>query len=199
MAMLEPTYSTDGFTPASRRGPYRILDYFALPEEPRCELLFGRFYVVPSPNVGHQSLVVALTRILDDVARATGGKALCAPMDVVLSPHTVLQPDVLYVSPARLGIVRERIEGAPDLVVEILSPGTSRRDRGGKMQIYAEAGVVEYWIVDPVSEQVELYVNAGGAFTVVVPHNDRYRSAMLPGIGLDIAQLWADTTRRTQG
>ena len=192
--MVEPVYSTDSFTPVSRRGPYRSDDYFALPDEPRCELLFGRFYMVPSPDVRHQSLVVALVRVLDDAARRDGGKALCAPMDVVLGEHTVVQPDVLYVSPERMHIIRDRVRGAPDLVIEILSPGTSRRDRGAKMLAYAEAGVAEYWIVDPVAQQIEFLVNEGTSFTVAVPCDDIYESPKVAGIRLDIARLWTDVS-----
>lgn len=196
MAMFEPVYSTEGFTPDSRRGPYRTHDYFALPEEPRCELLFGRFYVVPSPNVVHQSAVGSIFLQLSAVARRTGGEAFVAPLDVVLDPHSVVQPDVIYVSPERRDIVRDRIFGAPDLVVEVLSPGTARRDHGAKMLAYAEADVREYWLVDPATEEIEFLVNDGGAFRVVVPREDIYRSAAVAGLALDIPQLWADTTKR---
>ncbi len=194
--MLEPTYSTDSFTPASRRGPYRVQDYFALPDEPRCELLFGRFYVVPSPDVTHQRIAGAIFLQLTAAARRTGGEAFMAPLDVVFEPHSVVQPDVIYVSPERRDIVRKRLEGAPDLVVEVLSPGTARRDHGAKLLAYAEAGVLEYWIVDPVAQSVEFLVNDGGAFKVVVPRNNLYRSAAVTGVRLDIARLWPDLMKR---
>ncbi len=196
MAMIDSIYSTEGFTPEPQRGPYRTEDYFALPEEPRCELLFGRFYVVPSPNVPHQNLVGAIFLQLSALARRTGGEVFIAPLDVVLAPHTVVQPDVLYVSPERRDIVRDRIFGAPDLVVEVLSPGTARRDHGAKMLAYAEADVREYWLVDPAAEEIEFLVNDGGAFRVVVPRENIYRSAAVAGLALDIPQLWTDTTKR---
>jgi hypothetical protein len=90
------------------------------------------------------------------------------------------QPNVMYVSPSRLEIVEDRIEGAPDLLVEVLSPGTSRRDRNEKLKLYAESGVWEYWIVDAVERQIEFLVNHSGTFHVVLPVDDRYRSAELP-------------------
>ena len=83
---------------------------------------------------------------------AVGGEALAAPMDVHLADHTVAQPDVLYVSPERQEILQTWIEGAPDLVVEVLSPSTARMDRLLKLNRYAEAGVREYWL-DGVSDQ----------------------------------------------
>ena len=194
--MLEPTYSTDSFTPASRRGPYRTHDYFALPDEPRCELLFGRFYVVPSPDVSHQQVVGAIFLQLSAAARRTGGQAFVAPLDVVLERHSVVQPDVMYVSPQRRDIVRQRLEGAPDLVVEVLSLGTARRDHGAKLLAYAEAGVLEYWIVDPAAQRIEFLVNDGGTFKVVVPRSNLYRSAAVDGIRLDIARVWPDLMKR---
>ena len=134
-----------------RPGPYRRDDYAALPDEPRCELIYGRFYLSPSPVRLHQFLVMRIWRVLDDAARAVGGEALVAPMDVHLAEHTVAQPDVLYVSPERQEILQTWIEGAPDLVVEVLSPSTARMDRLLKLNRYAEAGVREYWLVDPVA------------------------------------------------
>ena len=190
--MPEPTYSTDSFTPPARRGPYRAPDYFALPDEPRCELLRGRIYLTPTPDVLHQTVLGALIRQLHDLAQQAGGKLLIAPLDVQLNLDTVVQPDILYVSPERVDIVRQYIEGAPDLVVEVISPATVRLDRGGKLLAYAEADVREYWIVDPVAQHIEFLVSEGGAFKVVVPCDDRYRSAVLAGVRLDIARVWAD-------
>lgn len=183
-------------SPDSDLGPYRRRDYEALPGEPRCELIFGRFYLSPSPSRLHQIVLIALLRLLDDVALEAGGSAYVAPLDVHLADHSVVQPDLLYVSAARRGILQERVEGSPDLAVEILSPGTARRDRVQKLSLYAESDVREYWIVDPLERQIEFLVNEGGRYVVEVPAGPEYRSRVLPEIRLDIPALWKEVERR---
>ena len=90
-----------------------------------------------------------------------------APTDCILSNVTVVQPDILYVATDRQAITSERgIEGAPTLVVEVLSPSTVRLDRGRKMTLYAEHGVPYYWIVDPESRSVEAYTLTGAAYAL---------------------------------
>jgi Uma2 family endonuclease len=177
-------------SPPDDLGPYRREDYETLSGEPRCELIYGRFYVSPSPSVVHQVVAFAFARHLYGIASAVGGKVLAAPMDVALADHSVVQPDVLYISPSRKAILKERIEGVPDLVVEVLSPGTSRRDRGDKLALYAAMGVPEYWIADAIERQIELLVNEGGRFVVALPEGGVYRSRALPEIHLDLAVFW---------
>ncbi len=173
-------------------GPYRRQDYEALADEPRCELLFGRFYVSPSPSVLHQMVSFVLGQFLARVAREAGGLVLLAPLDIHLAQHSVVQPDVFYVSAGRRGIVRERIEGAPDLVVEVVSPGSARRDRDDKLALYAQSGVREYWIVDPVERQIEFLIESHGRFSVALPDGAEYRSEILPEIRLDLLALWRE-------
>ena len=195
MALLkEPPISPD-----SDLGPYRRGDYEALPDEPRCELIFGRFYLSPSPSLLHQTVLILLLKRLDDIAMATGGRVFVAPLDVTLADHSVVQPDVLYVSAARRAILHERVEGAPDLVIEILSPGTARRDRGQKLALYAGSDVREYWIVDAVERQIEFLANEGGRFVVTLPEGDEYRSRALPEIHLDLPVFWKQVEERLSG
>ena len=177
-------------------GPYRRADHAALPAEPRCELIYGRFYLSPSPTPLHQYIALRLGRVLDDIADHTGGLALAAPMDVHLAPHTVVQPDLLYVSPGRAEVVQDWIEGAPDLVVEILSPSTASRDQVHKLNLYAEAGVAEYWIVDPAGRHIAFLVSDGTAFTVHPPESGRWRSPVVPEVELDIDDFWAAVERK---
>ncbi len=179
-----------------RPGPYRRADYAALPDEPRCELIYGRFYLSPSPVRLHQFLVMRIWRILDDVAEVVDGEALVAPMDVHLADHTVAQPDVLYVSPERREILQDWIEGAPDLVVEVLSPSTARMDRLLKLNRYAEAGVREYWLVDPAARTIEFYVNDGEHFAVHAQDGGSWRSPAVSGIELDIDGFWVAVERK---
>ena len=144
----------------------------------------------------HQLLVMRIWRILDDLAEAVGGEALAAPMDVHLADHTVAQPDVLYVSPERQEILQTWIEGAPDLVVEVLSPSTARMDRLLKLNRYAEGGVREYWLVDPAARTIEFYVNDGERFVVHAQDGGSWTSPAVPGIELDIDGLWAAVERK---
>ncbi len=183
-------------SPDSDLGPYRRQDYEALPDEPRCELIYGRFYLSPSPSRLHQIVVTVLLRLLDDIALETGGSAYVAPLDVNLADHSVVQPDVFYVSEARREILQERVEGAPDLAAEVLSPGTARHDRVQKLSLYAESDVREYWIVDPLERQIEFLVNEGGRYVVEVPAGPEYRSRVLPEIHLDLPAFWKGVERR---
>lgn len=177
-------------SPPAGLGPYRRRDYEALPDEPRCELILGRFYVSPSPSVVHQVVAALLYQHLYAIGRTAGGKAFIAPLDVTLADHSVIQPDTFYVSAQRRSILRERIEGVPDLVIEVLSPGTARRDRGEKLALYAAMGVPEYWIADGLERQIEFLVNEGGRFVVGLPENGVYRSDVLPEIQIDLAAFW---------
>ena len=183
--------------PPSDLGPYRLRDYEALPDEPRCELIFGRFYLSPSPTPLHQAIVVFLLQHLDRTAQANGGLAYGAPLDVVLADHSVVQPDLIYITASRRRIVQPaRIETAPDLLVEVLSPGTARRDRGEKLALYARSGVRELWIVDPAERQIEFLTNEGDRFAVVLPEGGIFRSPSLPEIALDLVELWREVAAR---
>jgi Uma2 family endonuclease len=184
-------YETE--TPHATRwelGPYREADYLQLPDQPRCELLYGRLPVTPAPTVRHQLVVTAVWQVLHELAQHRGGCAVVSPVDVVLAEHSIVQPDVIYVSGERAGILRQRVEGAPDLVIEILSPATARRDLGEKLRLYAESGVVEYWIVDPDRETFEFLENTTDGFRVRLPEGAVYRSAAIPGLELDLEAFW---------
>jgi Uma2 family endonuclease len=183
-------------SPPEDLGPYRAADYFALPDEPRCELIFGRISVTPSPFYPHQAILVALTVRFDGPSRRAGGKVVVAPMDVTLADHTVVQPDLIYLSPDRRSFLQDRINGAPDLLVEILSPGTARRDRGEKLELYARSDVREYWIVDPAEKHIEFLINEGGRFVVTPPERGAIRSRALPGLELPLVEFWTEIAER---
>jgi len=144
-------------------------DYAALPDDGRrCELHWGELSVTPAPGTRHQGAIVVLITLLHEHVKSQGlGKVFVAPTDCILSNVTVVQPDVLYIATDRLAIISERgIEGAPTLVVEVLSPSTARLDRDRKMKLYAEHGVPYYWIVDPESRSVEAYTLTGTAYAL---------------------------------
>jgi Uma2 family endonuclease len=188
MAVVYETETSHGAR--TELGPYREADYLELPDEPRCELLYGRLPVTPAPTVRHQLVVGAILHLLYEFASHRGGHAVVSPVDVVLAEHSIVQPDVIYVSPERAGILGQRVEGAPDLVVEVLSPATGRRDLGEKLRLYAESGVAEYWIVDPDLETFELLENTPAGFRVRLPEGSVYRSAAIAGLELDFEAFW---------
>ncbi|HEY6324032.1 MAG TPA: Uma2 family endonuclease [Thermoanaerobaculia bacterium] len=171
-------------------GPYRVRDYDQLPDQPRHELVFGRLYVTPSPFPRHQVVSHVLVRLLGRIAEAADGFLFYAPLDVVLADHSVVQPDLIYFSAARVPNLSKRIEVAPDLVVEVLSPGTARFDRNKKRNLYAFSGVKEYWLVDQERRQIEFLINEAGSFVAAAPVAGRYRSPAIPEIELDVSQLW---------
>ena len=144
-------------------------DYAALPDDGRrYELHRGELWAIPTPGTRHQRAIIALGSRLYDHVRARGlGEVLVAPTDCILSNVTVVQPDILYVATDRQAIASERgFEGAPTLVVEVLSPSTAHLDRDRKMRLYAEHGVPYYWIADPESRSVEAYALTGAAYAL---------------------------------
>jgi len=149
------------------QGRWTYADYAALPDDGnRYEIIAGVLYMTPAPGIGHQSVSARMvTFLVTHVEFAGLGRVFAAPVDVELTPDTVVQPDIVVVLSANLDrITPSRIIGAPDLVVEILSPGTAGYDRREKQDAYARAGVGEYWIVDPGAQTVELLTLEQGGY-----------------------------------
>jgi Uma2 family endonuclease len=144
-----------------------ILTYDGLQSAPddglRRELLGGELYVSPAPSPLHQRAVREILGTLDAYAKRHGGEALAAPIDVVFSQTDVTEPDVIYIAPDRLSLIGDKyIQGAPSLVVEVLSPSSSDVDPGRKLETYARYGVPEYWIVDPKTRTITAYAEPSG-------------------------------------
>jgi Uma2 family endonuclease len=140
--------------------PMTYQDLLRLPDDLlRHELIDGERSVSPAPDLKHQMVVLNLGRILSTFVRARGlGTVLVAPVDVLFSQHDVVQPDVLYVAAAHADRLRERhVAGAPDLVIEVLSPASRGMDRIKKRRLYQSQGVAEYWIVDPAAQTLEAH------------------------------------------
>lgn len=159
----------------------------------RYELIDGDLYMVPAPKVDHQTVSKNIALRLEQHVRASGcGRMLYAPLDVVLGEgdtRSVVQPDILFVSSERLGIVTDdEIAGAPDLVVEILSQGTAKRDTGVKRALYARSGVREYWIVDPDACTIDLLALVPGGYGPPMRHlpGERLVSGVVPGFELAV-------------
>ncbi len=121
------------------------------------------------------------------------GRVRVSPYDVVLSDHDVVQPDILFVSNARSSIVTEaNIQGAPDLVVEVLSPSTAPDDRGYKRTLYSRHGVHEYWLVDPEAETVEVLTEGDAGLTLAATYRrgQSLTSPLLPDLNIDLESVF---------
>lgn len=143
-------------------------DLLLLPDDGlRHELIDGEHFVTPAPSSRHQVILANLHVLIAPHVRALRlGVALFAPFDIVFSKHDVVEPDLLYFSAARYAevVTEKNAQGPPDLAVEILSPGTRRRDEVLKRRLYERMGVTEYWIVDPHAQTVRVFRLEGGKY-----------------------------------
>lgn len=142
-------------------------EYFELPETTQpTELIDGEVLMSPSPVPQHQTLVFRAGKLIDDLK--PNGDVFIAPLDVYLDERSVPQPDVMWVAEgSRCAIGERRLEGPPDLIVEVFSPGTVRRDKTAKFRLYQRHGVREYWMIDPFEQYVEVYALIEGKFALV--------------------------------
>ena len=170
-------------------------DYRTAPPDKRYELIDGELVMAAAPNLKHQTVQVRLGERLARFVRENAlGVLFFAPCDVVFSDTDVVQPDLLFVSAGRAHLLSngENVRGAPDLVVEILSPATAERDRGYKRALYAKHGVAEYWVVDPSAETVRIHRLRGRALVVAetLGREQTLRSPLLPGFSLDLEDVF---------
>jgi Uma2 family endonuclease len=169
-------------------------DYLQLSDDKRCEIVEGELLLVPSPSVYHQTVLGNLFfEISQHVRRSRLGTMLIAPCDVVLSPENVVQPDLLFVSNERRHILAENsVQGAPDLVVEVLSRGTKGRDLKSKRRLYSKCGIKEYWIVDPDARIVEVLslIETGYRTEAVYSVSGRLNSALFPELNLSLDEIF---------
>jgi len=133
-------------------------DYLLLPEDKRYEIIEGELFMVPARVPYHQDVSKNLFLILDNYVESRQlGKMYYAPIDIVLSNENIVQPDILFISKEKRSIIGEKnIQGAPDLVIEILSPATREKDRVLKRKLYARFGVKEFWLVDGEKKEIEV-------------------------------------------
>jgi Uma2 family endonuclease len=175
----------------------RTDDYLSGPEDlRRRELVWGVVREPPSPFASHQRVTARITALLDGHVRQHDlGTVLAAPMDVVLDRerNLVVQPDVMFVSHARAGIVRDFVRGAPDLVVEVSSRGTVRYDRTEKVTWYRAYGVREYWLVDPLQGTVTVLDLSAEDTGLSLRKDARVQSKVLPLFAHTAAELLAES------
>jgi len=152
-----------------RRGQWTEADYFALPDTNRyIELSEGELIMPPHPTETHQRVVGDVYVMLRTfVERHRVGTVRLAPLPVQLWPGKIREPDVFFVAQEHSDRIGEQVYGPPDLVVEVLSPGTRRADRREKFFEYAQAGISEYWMVDPDACTVEIFVLREGAYELL--------------------------------
>ena len=170
-------------------------DYLQLPDDRnRYEILEGQLLVTPPPSTEHQNVVTSLAALLfNDVRRHRSGKVLVAPCAVQLSDITVVEPDILFVSRPRMNIILEsRVDGPPDLVVEVLSPSTAKRDTDWKRQTYAYYGVPNYWVIDPDRRELVAYVLESADYreAQIARQNEELVAAPFSHLRVPLAELW---------
>jgi Uma2 family endonuclease len=159
------------------------------------ELYDGEVRVVPAPIPLHQQVQVNILDILQEYRKAYGGHVFGSPLDIIFREDTVLQPDITFLTAptARLLDMKKPIRFPPDLVIEILSPSTSKWDRIKKYGMYARHAVAEYWIVDPGNETVEIFALRDGTYELASSgrRSGQLTSAILPELVLDLARVFS--------
>jgi len=172
-------------------------DYTLFPDDGnRHELIDGNHYVTPAPRTKHQKISGTLHISLgSDVQKTKCGQLLAAPTDVVLSDFDVIQPDLLYISSGRTTIItEENIQGAPDLVVEILSDGSRKTDEIIQRKLYERYKIPECWIIDPELETVKIYRLSDQGYVrsaeLSLESNSTLTTPLLPNWELSLQQLF---------
>ena len=172
-------------------------DYLDIPGDDRYELINGEFILVSAPNTPHQSASFGFILSLGNFVESKDlGHIFHAPTEVILTDPegiNIVQPDIIFVSKEREHIItRANIQGAPDLLVEILSPSTGRRDRTVKLDLYARHGVGEYWIADPDAQTVTVMLLKDGEYEVVGNYGigDTLTSPTLEGFSVSLDRIF---------
>lgn len=179
---------------------YRLTfeDWLRFPEDGRLyEIIGGELFVSPAPAIQHQRVSTRLLAALHEHLASGGlGEVFHAPTGVRLSDQDVPEPDLVVVLAAHARLIGEHvIEGSPDLVVEILSPGTAGRDLLVKRELYARAGISEYWTVDPLASEIEVLTLKHGNYATLARfgRDETLRSKRLPDLRIRLGQIFALT------
>lgn len=183
----------DAAMPTVIRKRWTYADYCRIPRDLlRHEIVDGRHFMNPAPDPRHQRVSRRLQyQLMTQIELPGFGEVMNAPIDVHLGRGTVVQPDLVVVLKANLHIIgAKKLTGAPDLLVEILSPGTARYDRRTKLPRYARAGVREFWLVDPEAECIEQYWLRGGSYRPVATCREAIRLRILRAVQLDLAEVF---------
>jgi Uma2 family endonuclease len=174
---------------------YTYQDLRSTPDDGRrYELFEGDLIVSPAPTTMHQRIVFRLSLVIGNFVQMHQlGEVLSAPCDIQFSGETVVEPDLLFVARDRASIVKEDyVQGAPDLIVEVISPTSEERDRGYKFKIYAEQGVKEYWLADYRKRVLQIFGLTSSGFQLAgeFKNDDEVRSPLFPGLRFRVSELW---------
>lgn len=155
--------------------------YKSLPEGTRVQLINDKIIMSPAPLVNHADIIMQILRQLDSfVVKNNIGKVYVAPVDVYLNDKNVYQPDIIFISEQSKEIIHEDgIHGAPDLIIEVLSPENKKYDKGKKKDVYLQTGVKEYWIIDPENLECPGYRNNNGKWQVIAETTGAFKIEML--------------------
>ena len=170
-------------------------DYLKTPDDQRCELIEGELNMTPSPIPNHQRISRKIALLLENfITTKNMGEIFYAPLDVYLDEENVFEPDILFISKERAHIIGEKnIQGAPELVIEILSENNAYQDLVKKKKIYARFGVKEYWIVDPLEKTVEIFTLKDKGFQLYrsFPESQTLESPLLAGLSIKLSEVFA--------
>jgi Uma2 family endonuclease len=171
-------------------------EYLELPEDgKRYEILKGRLAMTPAPSTKHQDVSRNLGSILWNFVKKHGlGKVYFAPVDVIFDQVNVVQPDLIYISKERKELIKDAgIFGAPDLIIEIQSPGTLHVDAKRKKEIYERFGVREYWIVDPSEKKAEIFILKGGGYILegIYTESDTIKCKTIRELSVSLAEVFS--------
>ncbi len=174
---------------------YTEADYNLLEEGAPFQLINGDLITSPAPVSYHQILSIRLSSKIHNFLENNNNNGIClyAPVDVVLNDENIFQPDLIYISAERkTELLQNRIMGAPDLVIEILSPSTAYYDLRQKKDFYERYGVKEYLIIDPIKKDAELYILENKEFVLKQksPQNGLISLTTLPGLQIDLQKLF---------
>jgi len=182
-------------------GTYTYADYLLWQFQERVELLRGKIRQMSAPSVKHQRISIRFSRLLANALWQTPCQVFAAPFDVRLlrtreDKHvtTVVQPDLCVICDSSK-LDDRGCNGAPDLIIEILSPGNSRTEMKDKFELYQEAGVLEYWVVSPIEKTVQVWkLNEQGIYIGLQPNveGDVVTTPIIPNLGVDVSEVFED-------
>jgi Uma2 family endonuclease len=181
--------------PSTPKIQFTYEDYLELPDDgKRYEIIDGELYMATAPSPNHQLIInnflFALTFYLKSHPI---GKVIPSPLEVFFSKTNLAQPDIVYIGNERLNIIKpEQVKGAPDLVIEVLSPSTEKRDRTVKLKMYAKFGVQEYWMAKEKTATVEIFRLQGGKLVPVAQlgKSDVLTSPLFPGLEIPLSEIF---------
>jgi Uma2 family endonuclease len=183
------------FTQITDEQDYTADDYLQLPENAPYQLINGKLIYMAAPEDRHQEIAINLSTELQIFVKSHKlGKVRFSPYDVHFDKENIFQPDILFVSIARASIIQKKIDGAPDFIVEISSPGTEKINRNRKMKIYGKYDVIEYWIVSTEKEQIEVYHNKNHKMQLVqtASRSDKIISKAIKGFELEVEKVFSE-------